>query len=112
MRGSAAIRASFPNVNKSIVGIKHVLYIIPNDCTCMLYMHNHSSVGGIKVTINADFSNLGASLMRTFQRPSVEFSVGVATRTRAFQHDKATFLELWLGEKAPKALLVNNTIDI
>ena len=54
----------------------------------------------------------GASLMQTplgphmcvrnmeasvFQGLLIEFPVSVATRTRASQHDMATFLELWLA---------------
>ena len=37
--------------------------------------------------------NMEASV---FQRLPVEFPVGVATRTWALQHDRATILELWL----------------
>ena len=50
-----------------------------------------------------------------FQGLPVTFPVGEATRTRAFQHDMATFLELWLAacrQKAPKALLMTSTINI
>ena len=35
--------------------------------------------------------------MSEFQGLPVEFPVGVATRIRAFQHNMATFLELWLA---------------
>ena len=38
--------------------------------------------------------NMEASV---FQRLPVEFLVGVATHTHAFQHDMTTFLELWFA---------------